>query len=55
MLPNDIEDIDPELQNRLSSWRHVSGVVEHPPVSIGEPSINDAEVRTRQRRIANMV
>jgi hypothetical protein len=54
MLPDDIEDIDPELQHRLSSWRHVSGVVEQSLEHVSEAGVNEAEVRTRQRHIANM-
>jgi hypothetical protein len=49
-----MHDVNPDLQRRLSSWRHEAGVVEHSPESLGEPSINEAQVRIRQRRIANM-
>jgi hypothetical protein len=48
-------EINPDLlQHRLSSWRHEYGVVEHAPESFGEPGVNEAEVRTRQRRAASM-
>jgi hypothetical protein len=43
-----------QLQRRLSSWRYEAGTVEHSPELLGEPSINEVEVRMRQRRIANM-
>jgi hypothetical protein len=50
-----MHDLNPDsLQRRLSSWRHEAGVVEHSPESLGEPSINEAQVRIRQRRIATM-
>jgi hypothetical protein len=45
---------DQDLKERLSSWRRVAGVTGQLPASIGEVSINEAEVRMRQRRIANM-
>jgi hypothetical protein len=51
---DDFADIDPELQERLSSWRDVSGVVEHAQLSSGESGINEVEVRKRQRRGARM-
>jgi hypothetical protein len=51
---DDFADIDPELQERLSSWRNVSGVVEHAQLSSGESGINEVEVRKRQRRGARM-
>jgi hypothetical protein len=47
-------EINPDLQHRLSSWRHEYGVVEHAPESFREPGVNEAEVRTRQRRVSNM-
>jgi hypothetical protein len=47
-------DLNPELQKRLSSWRNVAGVVEHPSETLEEASINEAQVRIRQRRITNM-
>jgi hypothetical protein len=43
-----------ELNERLSSWRRGASVAGQLPASIGEVSINEAEVRMRQRRIANM-
>jgi len=51
---DDIEDIDSDLKERLSSWRHVAAMGKHSPEFLGEPSINEAQVRTRQRRIARM-
>ncbi len=52
---DDIGDIDSEeLKERLSSWRRIPGVVEHSPDSIGESSINEAQVRQRERRAASM-
>jgi hypothetical protein len=47
-------DLNPELHKRLSSWREVVGVVEPSPDPMGESSINEAQVRQRQRRIASM-
>jgi hypothetical protein len=47
-------NLNPELKRRLSSWRNVAGVVEHSPDSLGDISINEAEVRQRQRRFASM-
>jgi hypothetical protein len=49
-----MSDVNPELQKRLSSWREVVGVVEPSPDPIGESSINEAQVRQRQRRGASM-
>jgi len=54
MLPDDMNELDHDLQERLSSWRRLPGVVERSPDSIGESSINEAEVRLRQRRAASM-
>jgi hypothetical protein len=51
---DDFEVNTDELHERLSSWRKVAGVAGQLPASIGEVSINEAEVRMRQRRIANM-
>jgi hypothetical protein len=51
----DFADIDPELHERLSSWRQVSGVVEHSPDSMGESGFNEVQVRARQRRVASMI
>jgi hypothetical protein len=45
---------DNELEERMSSWRRVAGEARQLPASIGEVSINEAEVRMRQRHIANM-
>jgi hypothetical protein len=47
-------DLNPELQQRLSSWRRLPGMVEHAPDSLGEGSINEAHVRQRERRAASM-
>jgi hypothetical protein len=43
-----------DLQERLSSWRRVPGVAGQLPASMGDISINEAEVRIRQRRAASM-
>jgi|SRR5918996_5288911 hypothetical protein len=51
---DDMEAIDSDLQERLSSWRQVSGVVEKRLDSGGEAGVNETEVRVRQRRIDNM-
>jgi hypothetical protein len=51
---DDIEDIDADLKERLSSWRHGAGVVKHSPEQVGESGVNVAEVRARQRRAASM-
>jgi hypothetical protein len=51
---DDFEVNSDELEERLSSWRRGAGVVGQLPASIGEVSINEAEVRMRQRRFANM-
>jgi hypothetical protein len=53
-----MHDLNPDLQQlqrRLSSWRHEAGVVEHSPEFLGEPSINEAQVRQRQRHAASMI
>jgi hypothetical protein len=47
-------DINPDLQARLASWRHVGDVVEQRPASNGETGGNEREVRVRQRRTGNM-
>ena len=47
-------DINPDLQARLASWRHVGDVVEPHPASDGETGRNEREVRVRQRRTGNM-
>jgi hypothetical protein len=52
---DDLADINADLQERLSSWRRLPGVVEHSPGAIGEPSINEAEVRIRQQRAISML
>jgi hypothetical protein len=51
---DDFEVNADELNERLSSWRRIPGVVEHSPDSIGESSINEAHVRQRERRAASM-
>jgi hypothetical protein len=43
-----------ELNERLSSWCQGAGVAGQLPASIGEGSINEPEVRMRQRRAGNM-
>ena len=50
----DFADIDPELHERLSSWRNLSGVVEQSHNASGESGINEVEVRKRQHRGARM-
>jgi hypothetical protein len=50
----DFSDINADLQQRLSSWRRLPGVVERSPESVGELSINEAHVRQRERRAAGM-
>jgi hypothetical protein len=52
---DDFEVNDDELNERLSSWRRGAGVTWQLPASIGEVSINEAEVRQRQRRAASMI
>jgi hypothetical protein len=49
-----LADINADLQQRLSSWRDLPDVVEHPPKLAGESSANIEEVRVRQRRIGRM-
>jgi hypothetical protein len=51
---DDFDINDDELQERLSSWRRGAGMAGQLPASIGDISFNEAEVRIRQRRIANM-
>jgi hypothetical protein len=51
---DDFEVNDDELNERLSSWRRDAGVAGQLPASLGEVSINEAEVHMRQRRTANM-
>jgi hypothetical protein len=50
----DFADINADLQQRLSSWRNLPDVVEHTPESLRERSINEVQVRQRQRRVASM-
>jgi hypothetical protein len=52
---DDIDINDDELNQRLSSWRRGIGVAGHLPASLGDISINEAEVRQRQRRAASMI
>jgi hypothetical protein len=54
MLPDDFTEMDTDLEERLSSWRRVSGVVEQRHDSGGETGVNEREVRARQRRTGNM-
>jgi hypothetical protein len=51
---DDINEIDNDLQERLSSWRRLPGVVERSADALKEVSINEAHVRQRQRRAASM-
>jgi hypothetical protein len=51
---DDFEVNDDDLQQRLSSWRRGAGVAGQLPASMGDISINEAEVRQRQRRAASM-
>jgi hypothetical protein len=51
---NDMEVNDSDLQERLSSWRHMSGVTKQLPNYLGEQGFNEAQVRSRQRHIAAM-
>jgi hypothetical protein len=51
---DDFEMDDPELKQRLSSWRRMPGVVEKRLDSGGEPGVNETELRIRQRHIGNM-
>ena len=52
---DDFEVNDDELNERLSSWRRGAGVVGQLPASLGEVSINEAELRQRLRRAASML
>jgi hypothetical protein len=47
-------DINPDISERLASWRHVGDVVEQHPASNGETGRNEREVRVRQRRTGSM-
>jgi hypothetical protein len=51
---DDMEAMDTDLQERLSSWRRVAGAIKPSPQHRGEPSLTENEVKQRQRRIANM-
>jgi hypothetical protein len=51
---DDFEVNDDELNERLSSWRRMPGVVSQSALQSGVTSANIEEVRTRQRRIATM-
>jgi hypothetical protein len=51
---DDLEIVDSELADRLSSWRRMPSVVAQSALKSGETSVNIEEVRTRQRRIATM-
>jgi hypothetical protein len=51
---DDLADINADLQQRLSSWRNLPGVVEQLPDSMGESGFNEVQVRQRQRRVAGM-
>jgi hypothetical protein len=51
---DDLADLNADLQERLSSWRRMSEVVEAAPKWRAESSPNVDEVRHRQRRIAVM-
>jgi hypothetical protein len=51
---DDFDINDDDLQDRLSSWRRMPGVITRAPSLSGESSVNSEEVRTRQRRIAAM-
>jgi hypothetical protein len=48
-------DSDQDLKERLSSWRRVAGVAGQLPASMGDISINEAEVRQRQHRAGSMI
>jgi hypothetical protein len=51
---DDFEDINEDLEERISSWRRMPDVVEKRLGSGREPGVNEAELRGRQRRIGNM-
>jgi hypothetical protein len=51
---DDMDVVDSDLQERLSSWRRMPGVVAQSALQSGETSVNIEEVRIRQRRIAIM-
>jgi hypothetical protein len=49
-------DVDTnDLHERLSSWRRGPALPEQLPAFMGDISINEAEVRQRQRRAASMI
>jgi hypothetical protein len=52
---DEFEVNDDLLEERLSSWRRGAGVAGQLPASMGDISINEAEVRQRQRRAASMI
>ena len=52
---DDIDINDDQLQERLSSWRRGAGVAGLLPASMGDISINEAELRQRQRRATSMI
>jgi hypothetical protein len=52
---DEFEINDDELHERLSSWRRIVGKPGQLPASIGEVSINEAEVRQRQHRAGSMI
>jgi hypothetical protein len=51
---DDLADINADLEQRLSSWRNLPGVIAQTPSFSGESSVNIEEVKTKQRRIAAM-
>jgi hypothetical protein len=51
---DDLADINDDLRQRLSSWRRLPDVVERSTDFLEEASINEAQVRQRQQRIAKM-
>jgi hypothetical protein len=51
---DDLEDINAELEEHLSSWRRLPDVVEKRLDSGGKSGVNETELRARQGRIGNM-
>lgn len=51
---DDIDVNDPELSERLSSWRRMPGVVEKRLATGTEGGVNEREVRLGQRRAGTM-
>ena len=51
---DDIDINDPELEERLSSWRRMPDVVEKRLDSGGKSGVNETELRVRHHRIGNM-